>query len=200
MAENLPVHFAGERGNAVLLAQKFVGEILYNGCTAVDATMGNGYDTVFLAKRVGPLGKVYAFDIQQLALDITARRLEEEGLSKRVNLIRDGHEFIQKYVKEPVDCVLFNLGYLPGGDHNLTTRPGTTVRAVNTSLQLLKPGGRIGIVVYTGHSGASEESAAILEFASCLAPGKYGVLHLRFANRPHWAPFLILIEKVVPRR
>ncbi len=196
MYDNLPVRFAGVRQNAVLLAQKFLGEILHAGCVAVDATAGNGHDTLFLAGLVGESGKVYAFDVQRAALDNTYRRLREAGLAGRVVLINDGHERMDRYLPGPVDGFMFNLGYLPGGDHSRLTRPETTLQALELAAGMLKPGGRISVVVYTGHRGAGEESRAVEEMASSLDPGTYGVLKVVFANRSALAPFLILVEKV----
>lgn len=200
VAVNRPVRFAGVRGNAVLLAQQFVGAVLDDGSVAVDATMGNGHDTLFLARRVGSRGRVLAFDIQQAALEVTGRKLEEAGLHESVTLILDGHQNMDRYLGgTTIDACLFNLGYLPGGDHNLTTRPQTTIQGLDAALQALKPGGRIGIVVYTGHLGAQKECRALQDMVSGLDPGEFGVLETRFANRTGHAPFLILIERVVAR-
>ncbi len=190
------VNFANVRGNAVLLGQQFVGEVLHKGCVAVDATAGNGYDTLFLANLVGESGRVYAFDIQQAALDVTARRLTQFGLENNVQMIHDGHEKMDLYIDFPVDVFMFNLGYLPGGDHDKITRLHTTTRAMKIALNLLKPGGRISLVVYTGHSGAVEESRAVEEMAAKLNPRLFGVLKVAFINRSVSAPFLIFIERV----
>lgn len=192
----MPVYFAGVRGNAVLLAQKFLGEILSDGSVAVDATAGNGHDTLFLAQAVGDSGKVYAFDIQRQAVENTAALLRQRGLEQRVELIWAGHQSMAQYINGPVDGFIFNLGYLPGGDHATTTGPATTVQAVESSLNLVKPGGRIGIVVYTGHSGGDAESRAVEELAAHLDPAYFGVLKVSLLNRPATAPFLILIERV----
>ncbi|AGL02004.1 tRNA (mnm(5)s(2)U34)-methyltransferase [Desulfoscipio gibsoniae] len=196
MYHKRPVNFAGIRGNAVLLGQRFVGEVLHKGSVAVDATAGNGYDTLFLANSVGECGRVYAFDIQQSALDITARRLKQFGLEKNVTLIHDGHEKMDLYIVPPVDAFIFNLGYLPGGDHDKITRPSTTVKALQIALDMLNPGGRISIVVYTGHLGAGEESRTVEEMAAKLDPRIFGVLKVTFINRSASAPFLIFIERV----
>lgn len=185
-----------KRGNAVLMAQKFLAEILAPGDVAVDATAGNGHDTLFLARAVGPAGQVYAFDVQPRALENTAALLKQNGLADRVKLICAGHQDLMHYLVEPVDGFIFNLGYLPGGDHLIITKPVTTVQAVQSALQIIKPGGRISIVVYTGHSGAAAESGALEELVSTLDPAVFGVLKVSFLNRPAWAPFLILIERV----
>jgi len=194
-----PTRFAGVKGNAVLLAQNFVAEVLHDGCLAVDATSGNGNDTLFLAGRVGASGKVYSFDIQPAALDVTGTRLKEAGLQDRVVLIRAGHESMDLHLTEPVNAFLFNLGYLPGGNHAVSTRPDTTVTALNTAVKLLKPGGRMAVVVYTGHSGALDESRAVQNMAGSLDPLVFGVLKVQFANRPEHAPYLILIERAVAK-
>lgn len=196
MHEGFSVHFAGVRGNAVLLAQHFIAEVLRKGSVAVDGTAGNGYDTLFLANIVGDSGKVYAFDIQPEALNTTASRLNQFGLDKNVNLINDGHQNMDHYLTSPVDCFIFNLGYLPGGDHSKMTRSETTLEALNIAVNLLKPGGRISIVVYTSHHGAGKESQCVEEMAAQLDPKVFGVLKVTFANRSTSAPFLIFIERV----
>ncbi|WP_034629071.1 tRNA (mnm(5)s(2)U34)-methyltransferase [Desulfotruncus alcoholivorax] len=197
MKRSLPVHFTGVHGNAVLLAQKFLAEVLQEGSCAVDATAGNGNDTLFLARCVGPKGKVYSFDIQRRALEQTAALLKENGLLGRVQLIQAGHEHMEKYIKEALRAVIFNLGYLPGGDHAVTTRPETTINAVNAALKNLEPGGRISVVIYTGHTGAAEESRAVEDLAAMLDPEIYGVLKLSFLNRSALAPYLVLVERRV---
>jgi len=196
MYNKRPVNFANVRGNAVLLAQQFVGEVLHKGSVAVDATAGNGYDTLFLANLVGENGQVYAFDVQQAALDVTARQLTQFGLERNVQLIHDGHEKMNLYIKFPVDAFMFNLGYLPGGDYNKITRSVTTIKALQIALDLLKPGGRISLVVHTRHCGAGEESRAVEDMAAGLNPSQFGVLKVVFVNRSVSAPFLIFIERV----
>lgn len=182
-------------GNAVYLAQMFLSEVLGEGGTAIDATAGNGYDTLFLARLAGPRGKVYAFDIQPLALQNTRLLLELNGYGDRVHLLLAGHEEMERFVAGPVDAVIFNLGYLPGGDHGVTSNAGTTVKAVQTALKLLKPGGRTSIVVYTGHPGGIEEYRELEEMTSTLDGRYFYVLKIEFLNRSRQAPFVIVIEK-----
>lgn len=196
MHDEVPVHYAGIRGNAVLLAQKFVGEILRDGCVAVDATAGNGHDTLFLASAVGDNGKVYAFDLQREALETTANRLKQYGKQENVVLTNAGHELMDQYIHSSVDVFMFNLGYLPGSDHSKITKAKTTITALSTALSLLNPGGRISIVVYTAHQGAEDESRAVEEMVEQLDPRVFGVLKVVFKNRSSSAPFLIFIERV----
>lgn len=182
-------------GSAVYLAQMFLSEILVDGGTAIDATAGNGNDTLFLARLAGPRGKVYAFDIQPLALKNTRLLLEQNGYEDRVHLLLAGHEEMERFITGPVDAVIFNLGYLPGGDHRVTSSAGTTVKAVRTALKLLKSGGRVSIVVYTGHPGGKEEYRELEEMASALDGRYFHVLKIDFLNRSRQAPFVIVIEK-----
>ncbi|SHH50170.1 class I SAM-dependent methyltransferase [Tepidibacter thalassicus] len=165
------------------------------GDIVVDATVGNGHDTEYLARKVGEKGKVYGFDIQQIAIDKTKERLQKNGLIKRVSLILDGHENMDKYIREKVSCIFFNLGYLPRGDHKLITKPKTTILAIEKSLKILKPYGIISIALYTGHEGGMEEKNAVEEFLSNLDQNYFNVLKCNFINQKNNPPQLILIEK-----
>jgi len=161
----------------------------------VDATAGNGWDTLFLARLVGPDGRVYAFDIQQAALDETAALLRKNKLLERVDLIHAGHEAMASYVKEPVAAVMFNLGYLPGGDHSIVTRPESTLRGLAAALQLLKPGGLATLVLYPGHAEGKKEKEALLEYCCGLDASTFGVVHARLLNREKPPPELLLVKK-----
>lgn len=182
-------------GSAVHLIHLLISETLSSGGVAIDATAGNGLDTLFLARQVGAQGRVYAFDIQSGALQKASLLLEEAGVLDRVILINSNHADLEQLVAEPVDAVIFNLGYLPGGDHNLVTTGDTTVRALNSALKMLKNNGRIGLVIYTGHPGGQEELAAVEEIASSLDGKLFHVVRLNFINRSAQAPVVIVIEK-----
>src|SRR5690606_15386726 len=123
-----------------------------SGNIAIDATVGNGNDTILLASLVGQEGKVYGFDIQESAILKTKIKLFENNLAERVYLIRDSHENIDKYVTERADLIVFNLGYLPGGNHEKVTKVESTAKAVKKSLELLKENGLLLITTYLGHS------------------------------------------------
>ncbi|MFW5891158.1 MAG: class I SAM-dependent methyltransferase, partial [bacterium] len=172
-------------------------EFVENGDFVVDATTGNGYDTVFMAKLVGESGKVMGFDIQSDAINATGERLKKEGLFDRVKLIKDGHENMEEYLndKEKASAVIFNLGYLPGGDKNIVTRPETTIYALKNSLKYLKRGGLVIIVVYIGHDGGPEEKEALLKYTSELDQDDYNVLHYHYINQPTKPPEVIAIKK-----
>ena len=173
----------------------YLEDILQEGDIVVDATMGNGYDTKYLAEKVGENGFVYAFDVQEEAIKSTSKKLEKENLSSRVKLILDGHENMDKYVDKEVSCVLFNLGYLPRAKHQIITQPTTTIKAIEHSLRLLKPHGIVSIAIYTGHPGGMEEKNTIYEFVKNLAQSKFNVLECGFINQINNPPQLVLIEK-----
>ncbi|MDB0439785.1 class I SAM-dependent methyltransferase [Clostridioides difficile] len=173
----------------------YLENIINKGDIVIDATMGNGYDTKYLAEKVGEEGFVYAFDIQEEALKSTRKKLEKEGYIDRVKLILDGHENINKYVKEEVSCVLFNLGYLPRAKHLIITKPETTLKAISHSLDILKENGIISIAIYTGHDGGQEEKDCIYNYVNNLNQDEFNVLESKFLNQVNNPPQLILIEK-----
>lgn len=160
-------------------AHAALGEILTAGDLAIDATVGNGHDTLFLARAVGAGGTVYGFDIQEAALDAAYRRLQDEGLAGRVSLYHAGHEamavVLPASVVGRVRAVMFNLGYLPGGDKARTTGIHTTLAALEQARSLLAPGGAISVLAYTGHPGGREEAEAVKAWAAALAGEWYEV-------------------------
>jgi len=182
--------------NAIDMARKIMALSIKNGDCVIDCTVGNGYDTLFLAKNVGLKGKVYGFDIQDTAIKSTKEKLIKENLYDRVILINDGHENLQKYVQEKVKLVVFNLGYLPNGDHNITTKPSTTLEGIKSSLNVLNDNGIILITSYTGHKGGIEEKDAIEEFLKELNQKKFNVLRFDFINQVNNPPILYGVEKL----
>lgn len=161
----------------------------------MDATCGNGHDTLLLARLVGPEGRVWGFDVQETALTATARLLEGEGCREQAELVSAGHERLAEFVTGPLAAVVFNLGYLPGGDKGCVTRPPATLAALNQASELLAPGGRICIVLYTVHPGGAEEAEAVGSWAAGLPPKEFHVWQSRQMNRSPAAPYLILVEK-----
>ena len=139
------------------LSHDFLAEVLDDESVAVDATMGNGNDTAFLA---GLAKKVYAFDVQEQALEKTCQRLLDLEI-ENAELILDGHENLDRYVTEPIRAAIFNLGYLPGGDHHITTEAASTLKALQAVLDKLNVNGILVVVVYAGHPAGQEESEAL---------------------------------------
>ncbi len=160
----------------------------------IDGTAGNGNDTLKLCKAVGNEGKVYAFDIQKSALCHTEQRLKEEGFENAV-LILDSHANMDEYIHEKVKAVIFNLGYLPGGDHNLQTKYDTTIKAIEKSLQLLTDDGFISVTVYYGKNSGTEEKERVMDYLKNLNHKLYTVMVHDFYNRPNNPPIAVIITK-----
>ncbi len=173
--------------SAVEWARSFVAPALKKGSVAVDATAGKGNDTLFLAESVGSTGKVFAFDIQEQALQKTREKLHLAGVADRVVLLLENHRQMKKYISVALDAVMFNLGYLPGSDRSVVTEPANTVGAMVSALEMLSAGGRMSVVVYTGHPGAAAEVRSIAVLAATL-DSSFTVLKTTFWNGPLHAP------------
>ncbi|OCA81896.1 methyltransferase domain-containing protein [Pradoshia sp. D12] len=167
------------------------------GDIAIDCTMGNGHDTVFLANLTGPDGHVYSFDIQESALQKTEERLMTNELQERVTLIHAGHERLQEFIPtgKSVTGAIFNLGYLPGGDKEIITTAPTTIQAVTSLLKIMEPEGIIVLVIYHGHPGGDIERDELIKFVTELPQDTAHVLEYRFMNQKNNPPFIIAIEK-----
>ena len=181
--------------NTVILAKDFLKQHIKNGDIVIDATMGRGNDTLFLKELVGDTGYVYAFDIQEEAINDTKNKLINNNLYNNVSLILDGHENIDKYVKEEIAGAVFNFGYLPKANHNISTKQATSIIAIQKVLNLLKIKGIISLCVYQGGDTGFEEKEAILRFLKQLDYNKYTVIVSDFFNRPNYPPIHIKIIK-----
>ena len=172
--------------------RKYIGE----GNVCIDATAGNGNDTEFLCGLVGSEGKVFAFDIQKDAVDTTRSLLEMFGLDEIAEVYLDSHENMDSYVEpDSVDGIVFNLGYLPGGDHSICTCPKTTITAIKKGLTLLKPDGVMSVSVYSGKDSGFEERDAVLSFLESLDSKDYTVIKNEFINKPNHPPIPVFIFK-----
>ena len=173
------------------MAHDFLAQVITKDDVVVDATMGNGHDTLFLAKLAK---QVYAFDIQEQALQKTSQRLQEAGLIN-VELLLQGHETVDQFVNE-VKAAIFNLGYLPSADKFIITKPHTTIEALEKLCQMLVKGGRIAIMIYYGHEGGDLEKDAVLNYVSQLPQQEYTATIYRTLNQINNPPFLVMIEKL----
>ena len=174
----------------------FMNEYINEGDLCIDATAGNGNDTEFLCRMVGESGKVYAFDIQETAIENTRKRLEENRLDKRVELILDGHEKMAEYVKEEAAAIVFNFGYLPGGDHAIATKSSTSLRAIEAALGLLKVGGVMNLCIYSGKDTGYEEKEAILAYLRELDSKKWLVIVNSYFNRKNDPPLPVFVIRL----
>lgn len=190
-------------------SHRLVCEVLQPGDCAVDLTAGKGRDTLVLAQAVTPTGTVVAFDLQTTAIEQTADFLRQQGCQPTrwpaqhrlpetpgIYLVTGCHSALGQVVQGPVRVIMANLGYLPGGDHHLVTRPATTIAALEVSLGLLQGGGRLAVTVYPAHCGGAAEAQAIDAFFAALPQDQWRVFQLRVVNRAA-NPYLLVAEKNV---
>lgn len=167
------------------------------GDICIDATMGNGNDTEFLCRLVGEKGRVIAFDIQRAALDHTTERLDKSLQYQNYELHLESHEKMGEYAQaDSVSCIMFNLGYLPGGDHALATKAESSIRAMEEGLSLLKKNGIMSICIYSGSDSGFEERDGVLAWLNTLDSKKYLVLLTQYYNRPNNPPIPALVVRL----
>ena len=182
-------------------AAEIVEGALQDGACAVDATLGNGHDALRLCEQVGQNGVVYGFDIQPEAVERSAARIAEAGLADRAKLICAGHERMAEFVPaESADAVVFNLGWLPGAAHAVTTRTETTLAAVNAALGILKEDGVMTVCVYPGHAEGAREREAILNWARGLDPARFDTMLKCYLNQNNDPPLMIAVKKNKTRK
>ncbi|MDJ0840763.1 MAG: class I SAM-dependent methyltransferase [Acidobacteriota bacterium] len=171
------------------LAQSIIREYAHHGGAALDATLGNGHDTAFLLELYQ---KVYAFDIQEAAV--------RPWLDKAPGLtaVCDSHDRLDHYIKEPLDAVMYNLGFWPGSDRVVVTKPETTIPSLQAAAGLLRPGGIMTVAVYLGHPEGRAEHDAVSSFLAGMDRREFGVIQHRFHNFSSEAPVLYVVEKNAP--
>ncbi|MBY6035113.1 class I SAM-dependent methyltransferase [Fictibacillus nanhaiensis] len=169
------------------------------GDIVIDATCGNGNDTLFLSKIVGANGHVYAFDIQKQAIERSKQRLTDHQSYPNVTFIHASHdkmlELIPDFSEGKVAAAIFNLGYLPGSDKSITTTGTSTVNAIEQLFQLLKVEGIIVLVIYHGHEEGKREKEIVMNYVSNLDQKRAHVLKYDFINQKNDPPFIVAIEK-----
>ncbi|WP_066258290.1 class I SAM-dependent methyltransferase [Neobacillus drentensis] len=181
-------------------AKSLLHKAVNPGDIVVDATVGNGCDTVFLAGLVGESGHVFGFDIQEEAIAASKDRLIKQNLSERVTLFQSGHEHLFKLIPHichgKVTGAIFNLGYLPGSDKTIVTKPETTIAAIHQLLEIMTSEGIIVLVIYHGHKGGAEERDSLLSYCRQLDQKTAHVLQYQFINQQNSPAFIIAIEKI----
>lgn len=156
----------------------------------IDATCGNGHDALFLAGLAPKL--LYALDINPEAVKKTGAALPPET---PVRLLCQNHaQFPAEILPESVDLIVYNLGYLPGGDKSATTLTATTLQSLQAASLLVKPNGLLSITCYPGHPEGEQEEAACIAWAKTLDPKAWNVEFRQWINRPK-SPSLLLIER-----
>lgn len=169
--------------------------LIEQGDSVVDATAGNGHDCLWLAEAVGPHGCVHAFDVQPEALEATRARLDAAGFASRLHSHLANHAQMAQFVPAGQRVILFNLGYLPGAAHHITTQAESTLCALRAALDLLLVGGRLCVMAYPGHAGGEEEFRAVSDFFAQLPLAQFTVICSTCHNGSHRAPVLFSAQK-----
>lgn len=174
--------------NVIPFVHDILSETITKKDIVIDATCGNGHDTLFLSELSH---HVYAFDIQEMAINNAKELLKD---ASNVTFILDSHAKIRDYVKEKVKAVTFNLGYLPGSDKSIVTVPQSTIEAIKQSLSLLEKNGIVALTLYIGHEGGKQEADFVEDYVSSLDKKTFQVVKYHYLNRKT-SPYVILIQK-----
>ena len=180
--------YQGFNRSILNMVKKICEEHISDNDYVVDMTIGNGNDTLFLAKISK---KVFGFDVQKVAIDNTTRLLKENNVNN-YELINTSHDEIDEALKEykqKIKLILFNLGYLPCGDKSITTKHKTTLRAVKKSMDMINKNGLILIVFYP-HVEGKKEAKTVLDYLD-----KNNINYKTYKNTPNKeAPYLVVIS------
>lgn len=173
--------------HAHLLWDQWVQE----GDWAIDATCGNGHDTLKLSELVGATGKVIALDIQEEAIQSARSRAG----APNVHFFCQSHTVFPPLSEQhPIRLIVYNLGYLPGGEKDKTTLRETTLASLKSALSLVAPGGLVSLTLYPGHPEGAAERTLLLDFVTTLDPGEFNVSHTSWENRKA-SPSLLIIQE-----
>lgn len=189
-----------KRISLVNTAHELIRDILRPGDIAIDATVGNGHDTLFLAEQVGSSGRVYGFDIQQGAIDSTRKKFRQNALSDCLTLIHASHadmgEKVPFDLHGRIQVIMFNLGYLPGGDKSVITLTDSTLSALSAASRILAVNGVITLLAYPGHQGGDQETDQVKIWCERLNPEQFKVSTIYSRAHKESAPRLFVISKI----
>ena len=173
--------------------KSFILKHIGAGDTVADFTMGNGHDTLFFSQTVGEGGQVFAFDIQQGALESTKKRLEENNAPENYTLICDSHHNAAKYIDRPIKAGMFNLGWLPGGDKSITTLRESTMPAIEAAIELMDQDAILNVAVYPGHAEGDAEGKMLEEYFATLSRHRVCCTKVAILNSPT-SPYFFVLE------
>jgi hypothetical protein len=189
-----------KRISLVKEAHNLIKDRLHPGDIAIDATVGNGHDTLFLVEQVMPTGRVYGFDIQQAALDSTRLRCGQLSHPECLTLIHASHALMAEKIPGQhhgkINAIMFNLGYLPGGDKSIITRTDSTLPALNGASRLLATEGLITILAYPGHAGGNQETDQVRDWCGQLDTKLFKVNTVYSTEHKNSAPRLFTVRKI----
>ena len=181
--------------NAVEASRLFLAPVLADAACVVDATAGNGNDSLYLCKKTKPECRIWTFDIQAAAIAASGKLFAQHGFTEKVRLIQADHALLREVIREPVDAAIFNLGYLPGHDHSVTTRVESLAPALEALRDLLAPGGRIAIVAYPGHPPGRLETEFLEEYLPRWPQQVFTITRLSYINQKNNPAILYSIGK-----
>lgn len=174
--------------NTKTLVESFMKNKIPNSKICVDMTFGNGNDS-YTMLSINENIEVYGFDIQQSCIN-NARKIDN------LQVINDSHLHFDNYINDKIDFAVFNLGYLPGGDKNITTDYDTVIKTLKKLLKVMNIEGQIVITFYPGHKPGHEESINIIKFLQKLNQKEFNVIRYDFINQINNPPFVCLIERI----
>ncbi len=179
------------------IVKTLLEDIVSPGDTVVDATCGNGNDTLILATLVGSSGRVIAIDTQMRAIDATREKLASSTGFQTVELIQDSHDNLTEIVEgaSSIRVIVFNLGYLPGGDTGSVTQPESTTSAIGKALDLIDVDGAVLVTIYPGHVGGSEEAHQVDILVSNLDPKRFSVARYQWINQSSTHPYVLIFHR-----
>lgn len=182
--------------NLLHIAHERVEAILKPGGFAIDGTIGNGHDLLFLAEQVGSTGQVIGFDVQSQAIQACEKQLKEKGFTERVRLYHESHEKLKERAgNNRPQAVMFNLGYLPGSDKTIVTMPESTLVALRDAASLITENGLLSIMLYSGHPGGQNECEAVKTWCKSLDKNDFKSELIRPETKSPNPPELLLIYK-----
>ncbi|MDI1292308.1 MAG: class I SAM-dependent methyltransferase [Methylobacter sp.] len=189
-----------KRISLVNTAHDLIRDILRPGDIAIDATVGNGHDTLFLAEQVTSSGYVYGFDIQQAAIDSTREKFRQAHLSDSLTLVHASHagmtDKIPADLHGKIKAIMFNLGYLPGGDKSVITLTDSTLTALTVAARILAVSGIITLLAYPGHPGGDMETDRVKNWCEQLDTQQFEVSAIYSSEHKDTAPRLFVIRKI----
>lgn len=171
-----------------------MGSIIKKGDTVIDATCGNGYDSVFIAEKIGKAGTLYCFDIQEAAIEKTKGSLLQLKDAPTFQMFQESHEKLDAHVTVKVDCIFYNLGYLPTGDKSIITNSSSTIKSLQSAFLILKPNAIISMMCYLNHDDRDEYNQ-VKNFLLTLNQLEYSITETNFILRKK-SPVLLIIEKL----
>jgi predicted methyltransferase len=181
------------------IAHEHLRTVITAGDTVIDATIGNGYDTLFLAECVTEAGRVFGFDVQAAAVEKTRARLQQAQITNTQLYLQSHAEMLAVLPSTcigQVSAVMFNLGYLPGSSREIVTQTQSSNIAIEQALTLLKPGGLLSVLAYPGHAGGDVETSTLIEKFACWQQ-QFGNVETHRQSELASSPVLFLIRKPI---